>query len=434
MSRTKLDCPICTESRLVSKTVACPHCRYAACVACYQHVILDSINEPMCINPDCKRPFTYDFVQASFPKTWLSKEYRQHRETLLHSREKAFLPAAQAVVERRKHQSELLSQMQTLRNEMTAMKLQIADLENQWRFLENGGQLSDEKESSKREFICPCPDNQCRGSLSARYKCGTCGLVACSDCRERKEEEHKCNPDTVASVDELKKSCRSCPSCMTPIFRISGCDQMFCVKDGCHTAFNWRTGKIETGIIHNPHYFEWQRSQQGAVPRNPHEVQCGGLPHYRNVLRKEFAIEIESIARFGVRHTNALKFLETVYRSVNHLRDVVMRRLPTRVDNVNNMDLRVAYLEQTISEEEWKVKLQRREKERAKQLDQRDILEVYCNVVQDLFLHLVEDGDVVAFLRGEQQITEYSKEAFCGISRRYHCVDLSPWRYDNEIE
>jgi hypothetical protein len=60
------------------------------------------------------------------------------------------------------------------------------------------------------------------------------------------------------------------------IYKIEGCAQMFCTE--CHTAFNWNTLRIENGIIHNPHYFEWMRRQNengGQVERNPNEILCG---------------------------------------------------------------------------------------------------------------------------------------------------------------
>ena len=53
---------------------------------------------------------------------------------------------------------------------------------------------------------------------------------------------------------------------------------MWCTQ--CHTAFSWRTGEIETHVVHNPHYFQWMREQgSGAVPRAPGDVPqpCGGV-------------------------------------------------------------------------------------------------------------------------------------------------------------
>jgi len=434
MSRAKLDCPICAETRAESKTIACPYCSYIACVDCYKHVTLDSINKPACINPDCKRQFADSFTLASFPKVWLNKEYKAHRENLLLAQEKALLPQTQPAVERRAIQRELVTRMQTLRDQKKAIDLEIDEMTREWRRIEQGGPI-DEQKSEKKEFICPCPDNNCRGFLSSRYKCGTCGLIACSDCRERKEEEHKCNADTVATVLELKKNCRNCPNCMSPIFKVSGCSQMFCTKDGCHTAFNWETGKVEKGIIHNPHYFEWLRTQgNGQVPRNPHEVQCGGMPPAGNLQNRRFVIKLETErVRCGLRHITFNQLITALYRNVNHIRDIEMRGLPTAQDNVNNLDLRISYLEQEITEDELKIKLQRREKDRNKQLDRRGILDVYCNVMQDLFIHLFQEFDIIGFLQAEQQIFLYTKNAFADLSKRYNCSDLSPWRFDGEV-
>ena len=47
----------------------------------------------------------------------------------------------------------------------------------------------------------------------------------------------------------IKKETVKCPNCATPIYKISGCDQMWCTS--CNIAFNWRTGRKIKGIIHH---------------------------------------------------------------------------------------------------------------------------------------------------------------------------------------
>ena len=56
-------------------------------------------------------------------------------------------------------------------------------------------------------------------------------------------------------MEFLNKDTKPCPHCGTMIFKISGCSQIFCVD--CHTAWDWNTSKIITGVIHNPHYYEF---------------------------------------------------------------------------------------------------------------------------------------------------------------------------------
>jgi hypothetical protein len=67
---------------------------------------------------------------------------------------------------------------------------------------------------------------------------------------------------------------RACPKCGARVFKISGCNQMFCTAcNDC--AFDWVTGRIET-VIHNPHYYEFQRQLNGGqAPRVPGDILCG---------------------------------------------------------------------------------------------------------------------------------------------------------------
>jgi hypothetical protein len=178
---------------------------------------------------------------------------------------------------------------------------------------QNGG-------AERAHFVRKCPMEDCRGFLSSAWKCGLCQTHVCSKCHEPKlegegtvedvqedtkevtegikqentedtkqeEEEtagirprgHVCDPNNVETANLLKKDSKPCPKCACIIFKISGCDQMFCTQ--CHTAFSWKTGAIETKVIHNPHYYQYLRDQSanGEIPRNPLDNPCADITRW----------------------------------------------------------------------------------------------------------------------------------------------------------
>ena len=48
------------------------------------------------------------------------------------------------------------------------------------------------------------------------------------------------------------KDSKPCPNCYIPIFKLSGCNQMFCTN--CHVVFDWISLKIDKGPVHNQHF------------------------------------------------------------------------------------------------------------------------------------------------------------------------------------
>lgn len=425
--KEKKECPICVENR--TKNVVCPYCEFSACVECYKRVCIESINKPCCM--ECKKTFSDDFFMSVVPKTWYNGDYKKKLENDLLSFEKALLPETQPHIERLKRREEIKAEMDEYRSMINSLKQKIIDLSFQYRDLDDN---PDESKSEKKEvFIGACPVQDCRGFLSSHYKCGICSIKACSSCREVKTDDtHVCNPDTVATVMELKKTCRNCPNCMTAIHRISGCPQMWCTK--CHVAFNWDTGKIEKGIIHNPHYFDYMRKNGGEIPRNPHEERCGGLPNFlRLVNDPRLRVPIPVLKRFGTSYKNSVDYISNLYREVNHIRQVELPRLPTRMDNINNLDIRIEYLSGKITEEEMKIKLFRIQKSRNKKLDERDILDMYCNVIQDLFVKLSDDFKVIEFLKNEEQLSKYVHESYKTLNKKYGSSISSLFKLDYDM-
>jgi len=284
--------------------------------------------------------------------------------------------------------------------------------------------------------VCPCPANDCRGFLNSKYKCGICGEKVCSVCREiKKDKEHECDPDTVKTVEELKKNCRNCPNCMIPIYKISCCDQMFCVK--CKVAFDWKTGKIEKGLIHNPHYFQWMR-ENGGIPRNPNDRECGGLPDIGifygrgfHQQTRHYKILNSILIPKDIRDSpNAFHYVIELYREVLHIQEVMLPRLPTIMDNNANIDLRIDYLMKKIDKETFMRKLISREKDNTKMIEYRHIVEMYYNVATDLINKLIVDLDndfefeqyqkiVYKFAENEINIKDYANQSINKIKKKY---------------
>ena len=211
--------------------------------------------------------------------------------------------------------------------------------------------------TQRREFIMRCPAEDCRGFLSTSYKCGTCEAWACVDCHvsvgKDKNAPHSCNPEMVLSAKAIKDETRPCPKCGTRIFKTDGCDQMWCVMDGCGTAFSWTSGHIVTGIIHNPHYYEWLRRKEGGqLPREAGDIPCGGMPTTWQMVGTIHTLHMDKEIE-GV-------ILET-FRNLQELVDVRLRDFPSRLPQLANKEDDVDYLMNVISEDVWQLRLERTE-------------------------------------------------------------------------
>ena len=61
-----------------------------------------------------------------------------------------------------------------------------------------------------------------------------------------------------------------------------------CGATQCKVPFSWKTGLKVTGVIHNPHYYQWMK-EGGNQQHQPGAEVCGGLPmlsSWRSMLQK----------------------------------------------------------------------------------------------------------------------------------------------------
>jgi hypothetical protein len=359
---------------------------------------------------NCKNVWNREFIDDSCTKIFRNGELKKHREKILLEREKCMLPETQHLVVREKQIRSVGKLIREAEQEFHRQQLHIQELIRQQSVLRNGGTVEEAKE--KKQFVRKCPIEDCKGFLSTRWKCDICDNYICSECNEKKEENHECDPNAVETVKLLNKDSKPCPKCGTIHFRISGCSQMWCPS--CHTAYNWNTGKIEKGIIHNPHYYEFQRNH-GTNGRNLGDIPCGGFPtiyEMRNVIdpRDERFYEIYKIH-------NLIAHIEN-YELRWNFRDV-----PERVDNT---DLRVKYLMNELSDEEFKKTIQKREKALEKKRDLNNILRMFVDTGSDLMRQLVQDtyryDEIVQIFRN---LHNYTNITFEKIKDRYNNVSLT---------
>lgn len=270
--------------------------------------------------------------------------------------------------------------------------------------LKHSGQLGEASKRARTQFVRACPIESCRGFLSQQWKCGICNVFTCSKCNVPKTQtqgdEHVCNPDDIATAELLSKDTKPCPRCGTGIFKIDGCDQMWCVE--CRTAFSWRTGNLETGHFHNPHYFEYQR-RIGADARNILDMPCNAMApdQFHGVVHHLVHIAVSNASCIPAdREKHGLKPFPKELRHLISIRasdysqsigQFAERVLPRfRPDAIqNNLELRVQYLTEQISKDGFKSALIREAKQFERKIEIGQVVQTVIFGMSDILTRLV---------------------------------------------
>ena len=393
------DCSVCYETLNLQnhKKVSCPFCDFEACRTCIQRYLLDSANDPHCMK--CKHTWNREFVDQSCTKVFRNKDLKLHRENILLEREKSYLPETQEAAKREKQKRSINERMNEVQKEIQNQTDLLRDLAINLEVL-NRDQTLPEGGDKKTRFVRKCPIENCKGFLSSQWKCELCENSICSQCNEEKKDNHECDPNSVETLKLLKKDTKPCPTCGTLINKESGCSQMWCPS--CHTAFNWNTGRIETGVIHNPHFYDYQRKNGGNLNpnRNVGDIPCGGIPEISelNVFFDKITIPTRrhyNHHRYNYQDASEPKNLSEderlVYdshRLVVHIEQVELR-WNFREIVINNKDLRVKYLLNEIIDEDFKKIIQQREKKTEKIKDIINILRMFSLTISDMLRQLV---------------------------------------------
>ena len=326
-----MSCNICCEkyNKSTCKKVTCyiTDCGFEACKTCVRTYLIGTTNDPHCMN--CKNQWETKFLVENLNRTFMDNQYRKHRKQLLVEKEISRTPELMNLVERTKQIEDETKELNNINNELIEARKKFYELNrkhyekrNKINRIRNGDVTIERK-----KFIMPCPGDDCKGFLSTQYKCEVCKLFTCPDCFEiigyTKEDDHICTENNLKSAEMIKKETKGCPHCGVRIYKLSGCDQMWCTE--CRVAFSWNTGKIIiTGNIHNPHYYNYMRENaNGAAPRNPQDILCGGLINYYS---------LNSILRFLNSHNKPETYTH-IKEKDSHINDFIMKYKIFKIPN-----------------------------------------------------------------------------------------------------
>jgi hypothetical protein len=389
-----LMCGICGEEG--RKLVTCSACEYKSCVKCLDRYF-ETTTEAKC--PGCFVVMTQDFVTANTTPKLITR-VKKMREDYLLQQEMAMLPESQNDVEIYVRLSREEEEYKQLNIKRKALNKELSDLsERIWHkrvcigALKNGQNpaQAEKKEAQVKppKAVCPCPEADCRGFVTKPdYKCGICSVDVCKDCHVLVDEPeveggpaiHVCNEEDILSRKEIETSSKMCPNCNARIFKIDGCDQMWCTQ--CRTAFSWNTGMVEKGTVHNPHYYQWKRDMNNSVvPRVDIELEHAPCD------RVTFARLLRAMPKSSGQHRVKL---DLFHRAVNHV-------YHTKRENVqphSNKDLRVRYLLKEITYEEFGSLVLRRDRMYQRRIMVRDMIDMLYAGSDEIFQRLVQIGPV----------------------------------------
>lgn len=472
-------CPICCENS--KKQVECPVCDAKCCSDCVRRYLTTQLGDAQCMN--CHAVWDRDVMERLLPKCFINGDFKRHREQILFDQARAMLPTLQerALMVRscrvlEEINRDINKRIYALQQEARDLRRQADENSQRIAIMQRTGQVlapdaplyghrqqaGPSKEPPK--FMRGCPVADCRGFLSQvtveevsdkmdkdgkpkkvqveLLKCGVCESKCCKNCHEPLKLDHECKKEDVETAKLLMKDTRPCPKCSVPIFKVNGCDQMWCTA--CHTTFSWNTGEIAKGNVHNPHYYEWMRRTQGSVPRAPGDIppgarRCedivplGTLNNWLRPIDTRYASASTSQTLATAKKNNLLNTyinrLYNVHRSVTHILYVEIPRHRPPAGNQNPQETAlIDYLLNEISEDELKLELQRREKATQKQRAICQILQMVTSASNDVMYNFMETHptasaeNIEELLAQLENLRQFATDALLRVAKVFDCV------------
>ena len=428
-------CPVCVEN---GKLISCTACDYNACKTCIRRYILEKESDiASCMN--CNTVYTRATMVDMHGITFVKDAFTHHQHKVRIAKQTLLLPTLQPIAEKEIKIEKLNQEIKELHDLIILKKQEIFDLETK-------------KVVNEVKYIRPCSIESCNGFLNTKWICGICNIKTCKDCFDsilNSEEEHICKEDLKATATLIKKDTKCCPKCGTGIYKIEGCDQMWCPN--CHTAFSWKTGKIEEGRIHNPHYYAHLRamSKNGEIRREEGDdiplqrqncaIQINNLfiLFPQNILATCMLSEkLEPISKIGIRLMDGYIDMVRYYYHLDHARLYITDKITVIENHIK--DTSVAYIRSKTTKDIYEKVIKNSQKKREIFDEKTMLLTTLIEVIKDILINLFNNAidplnnfmnnskRLIQILRIKPQITEESstfsvvfKESIANLKETY---------------
>lgn len=355
-------CSVCVEpfNRASRKAIECPHCKLECCATCASRYLETSGLTPQCMK--CHRLWSHQYIRETFGASFV-KKMADVRKTVLFNEQQALIPHTQEYVTIKARLAQLIDDEKAMvrdkfltyedrLNRSSEISHERFNLRVRLNLIENPANHNASAQTSVRRdrlaqsapvYIKPCGSNACKGYVNAEnHTCELCRTEYCSNCMEVKGADHRCKPEDVATASMLRKDTKGCPKCATPIHRISGCPDMFCVQ--CKTAFNWNSLKINDRGNSNPHYYEWLRENGGNIASR--NTGCGDTPlsyiynsnNFRSLTdqEKDGITTMIRVLHHYQNHNNIMKFYKDYRKTRQYSPSFQTVTLQARADYMTN--------------------------------------------------------------------------------------------------
>ena len=420
-----MECTICTEkfNKNTHKKIVCPHCEHEACHKCVETYLIENTIVPQCMN--CRKEWNMEFLRGCLSRTFMDQKYKHHQKG-------AIIAEAEARLGQFQEDAQHRIETERLKGVLAEAKFRLDEAQRHYEQCRDAvirhtyRQVKQKQE--RREFFMACPSHGCRGKLSTAYKCGMCEHFFCPDCHKDKgldrDDDHQCQQDDLDTVRLLRDNTRPCPQCHMGIYKTQGCDQMWCVQ--CHTCFSWNSGKILHGVVHNPHFYEYQRRMgNGVAPRVPGDIPCGGMPTITAMRHRDRRLTSDVHSRW----------LLDLHRYIIEMTDTTMPSVHRKFNNREAMqrEYGIKYLRGQITREKWIDALYKVARQEEKYRRYYQVLETLTANVAEFLRQYVRGANQATIRYSCEQVFQYANEE-CEKMRKQYNMTIPVLKVEERID